>query len=236
MHDDNTIDLGPEPAFQPPMQTTTLGQFAAAMAKAQGQMRHAIKDSVNPHFKNNYADLASVIDASRHALAANGIAVIQRPLAADKGVCIQTMLVHGESGEFIADAGLYLPASKQDAQGYGSAMTYARRYGLAALVGVAQDDDDGNGAAATAPKAAAAPKAKAAPKKLTKAQADKLRAMLAEAEVPEDRITGAIEATKPEQFDRAVARAQEMIDERNAAVAEAQEAPAGVNADTGEVH
>jgi len=94
-----------------------------------------------------YADLASVMNAAADALAANGLSVVQRPMPSEQGVCIQTMILH-ESGEWISDGGLHLPMQKIDPQGAGSSITYARRYGLAAMLGIVQDDDDAASATA----------------------------------------------------------------------------------------
>jgi hypothetical protein len=125
----------------------TIAKLASALAKAQGQMRAAAKDSVNPHFKSRYADLAGVWDACREPLAANGLAIMQSPgEIGDKNITLTTMLAH-ESGEWIQSQ-FTIPVSKPDAQGVGSAITYARRYALAAMVGIVQDDDDGNAASA----------------------------------------------------------------------------------------
>jgi hypothetical protein len=137
-----------------PLQSREIGQIAAALAKAQGNMGHAAKDSTNPHFRSNYADLASVISACGAALAENGISRIQRTLSVDGAVVVHTTLMH-ESGEFLSDYGLPVPVAKQDAQGYGSAITYGRRYTLSAMTGIAQDDDDGNAAVASTPGATA---------------------------------------------------------------------------------
>lgn len=125
----------------------TIAKLASALAKAQGQMRAAAKDSINPHFKSRYADLAGVWDACREPLAANGLAIMQAPgEIGDKNITLTTMLAH-ESGEWIQSE-FTIPVSKPDAQGVGSAITYARRYALAAMVGIVQDDDDGNAASA----------------------------------------------------------------------------------------
>lgn len=133
-------------------ESPTLGAFAGALAKAQGAMHHASKDKTNPHFKSRYADLASMLDACREALAANGLAVIQKPGNADGGVVLTTMVVHA-SGEWVR-ARLWMPVAQQSAQAYGSALTYARRYSLASIVGIAADeDDDGNAASTSAPSA-----------------------------------------------------------------------------------
>jgi hypothetical protein len=126
-------------------QSETLAAFAAALAKAQGAMENAKKDALNPHFKTKYADLASVVDACRAPLSANGIAIVQRVRTKKSHVLIETLLLHA-SGEWMSGT-LRLPAVKADPQGFGSAITYARRYALAAMVGVAPDeDDDGNAA------------------------------------------------------------------------------------------
>ncbi len=117
----------------------------AALAKAQAKIEGASKTNVNPHFRSKYADLASVWDACREALTSNGIAVIQRPVASESGsVAIETILAH-ESGEYITGT-LSMRPTKADPQGIGSAITYARRYALASMVGVAPEDDDGNAA------------------------------------------------------------------------------------------
>lgn len=122
-----------------------INELAAALSKAQGQIKGAAKDSTNPHFKSSYADLASVWEACRAALSENGIAVIQTPHTDEAGNChVVTMLTHS-SGQYVRDS-FSLPPTKPDPQGYGSAITYMRRYALAAIVGVAPEDDDGNAA------------------------------------------------------------------------------------------
>ena len=127
-------------------ESPSIAALAAALAKAQGAIEGAAKDRTNPHFGAKYATLASCWDACRAPLAANGLAVVQR-LAADKGmVSVETILAHS-SGEWIRST-LTVPATKPDAQGIGSAVTYARRYSLSAMVGIAPDDDDDGTAAA----------------------------------------------------------------------------------------
>lgn len=109
-------------------------------------MGSAAKDKTNPHFGNRYADLASVWDACRDALTAHGLAVVQLPLSSheSRGVTIRTTLLHESGASLSSD--LFLPVAKLDPQGFGSAITYGRRYALAAMVGVAPEDDDGNAA------------------------------------------------------------------------------------------
>lgn len=119
---------------------------AAALVKAQKAFGPALKTNTNPHFKSKYADLSACIEAVIDALNANGIALIQRNVETDTGVCVETVFVH-ESGEMLSSGPLHVPAAKQDPQGYGSALTYARRYSLMAACGIAPEDDDGNAAA-----------------------------------------------------------------------------------------
>ena len=127
-----------------------INELAMALAKAQGMMKGAAKDSTNPHFKSKYADLASVWDACRDALTANGLSIAQLPIASERDeIVLETLLLHS-SGQYLSSV-INIPVSKADAQGYGSALTYARRYGLAAMVGVAPEDDDGNAAANAKP-------------------------------------------------------------------------------------
>lgn len=127
-----------------------LANLAPALAKAQGQIEGAIKGKVNPAFRSKYADLASVWDACREALTENGLSVIQSPGPVTDGrMEMTTMLLHA-SGEWVRGS-LTIPLGKVDAQAYGSATTYARRYALAAFVGVAPEDDDGAAATNSAP-------------------------------------------------------------------------------------
>lgn len=122
----------------------SIAALATALSAAQGEIEGAVKDSTNPHFRSKYADLGAVWAACRPALAKHGLAIVQLPRSAEGCIQLETVLMH-KSGEWISDT-LALPVSKQDAQGYGSAMTYARRYGLMAVVGIAPEDDDGNAA------------------------------------------------------------------------------------------
>ncbi len=130
----------------------SIAALAAALAKAQGAMKGAVKDSANPFFKSKYADLASVVEAIRAAFSANGLSYIQTVEPHPDEVRVETTILHS-SGEWISCGYLSLPVSKADAQGYGSALTYARRYSLSAAVGVAPEDDDGNAASAAKPTA-----------------------------------------------------------------------------------
>ena len=123
-----------------------MNELVAALAKAQGQMKMAEFDAVNPAFKkpdgkaSRYATLASIINAVRPALSANGIAYIQRVAPSDAGVTVETVF-YGHGGE-LATGPVLVPVDKRTAQGIGSALTYARRFSLAMACGIAADDDD----------------------------------------------------------------------------------------------
>jgi len=130
----------------------SIANLADALSTVQGKLTHAKKDSANPFFKSKYADLESVWDACRDLLASNGLAVAQFPGTysdLDKSMSLTTILMHG-SGEWISHE-MSVPVSKVDPQGAGSALTYMRRYALAAVVGVVQADDDGNAASSPKP-------------------------------------------------------------------------------------
>ena len=125
--------------------------IATALASAQINMGKALKQANNPHFRSKYADLGSVMDACLPALNERGIAVIQPTGEDDTGRFVETIMIHGESGEQLS-CRVPLIVGKNDMQGYGSAVTYARRYGLMAMAGIAPEDDDGNAAEKAAPK------------------------------------------------------------------------------------
>lgn len=118
-------------------------KISPALLKAQKAITFATKDAMNPHLKNRYADLQSVIEAIKPALNDAGIFFMQSATPSpDDKLHLVTRLIH-ESGEWIEDE-IVIPVVKQDAQGHGSAMTYARRYSLASMTGLFQSDDDGN--------------------------------------------------------------------------------------------
>ena len=123
----------------------TIAKLATALSVVQGKLNHAKKDSNNPFFKSTYADLESVWEACRKLLADNGLSVMQFPGVYEEGTMSLTTILAHSSGEFIEQT-MSLPVSKPDAQGSGSALTYMRRYALAAVVGVVQADDDANSA------------------------------------------------------------------------------------------
>ena len=117
----------------------------AAMATAQAQIENAKKDSVNPHFKSRYADLAEVLNTTRPVLARNGICIMQSTDFDGSMVYVTTTLAHKDGG-YVQSISCCVPG-KTDAQGIGAATTYLRRYALAAACGIAQEDDDGQSAA-----------------------------------------------------------------------------------------
>lgn len=124
----------------------------ASFIAAKKAFAPVIKDKVNPHFKSKYAPLATCLEAVEPALLENGIALIQETSEDLSGVTIETVFIH-TSGESMRGGKFHVPASKQDPQGYGSALTYARRFSLCAACGIAPEDDDGNAASAATSKA-----------------------------------------------------------------------------------
>ena len=122
----------------------SIAALAAALAKAQGEMENADKNSQNPHFRSKYADLAEIINTVRPVLAKHGLSVTQFPAYADGNASVETVLAH-ESGEWMSGV-CSSPVVKADPQGVGSALTYLRRYSLSAVCGIAQEDDDANAA------------------------------------------------------------------------------------------
>jgi len=117
-------------------------KIAPALLQAQSNITFAGKNARNPHFKNAYADLPAVIDAVKEALNNAGIIFLQTPSPSEDGrLHLTTRLLH-ESGEWIEDVAV-CPLPKSDPQGFGSALTYLRRYSLASICGLYQEDDDG---------------------------------------------------------------------------------------------
>jgi hypothetical protein len=126
--------------------------ISAALVKAQKQFAPALKTNTNPHFKSKYVGLDGCVEAVIDALNDNGIYLMQKNHPNDTGIAVETIFIH-ESGEIISGGILTVPADKQNPQGYGSALTYARRYSLMAACGIAPEDDDGQAASKTVVKA-----------------------------------------------------------------------------------
>ena len=177
-----------------------MSTIAAAFVKAKRDFGPALKDKTNPAFRSKYADLGACIDAVEDALLANGIAFIQETSEDPTGVTVETVFLH-ESGESIRCGKLHVPAAKQDPQGYGSALTYARRYSLMAACGIAPEDDDGNAASKTKPAPA---KAFSAPHKPTDGAMEALPQDQREyiKELAEDVVTVFAKTTASEAFER----------------------------------
>ena len=124
----------------------SIKEIATALSKAQGAMGGAVKGTINHFFKSSYSDLGAVVNALKIPFAENGLSYAQFPSFSEGKVGVETILMH-ISGEWMSSE-LTLPAGKQDAQGAGSAITYARRYALQSMAGIPSEDDDGNLAAA----------------------------------------------------------------------------------------
>lgn len=134
------------------METQKTSAIAKAFVDAQKEFAPALKTSTNPHFRSKYVDLAGCVEAVIDALNNHGFALIQKTHDCENGVKVETIFLH-ESGEQLTGGVITVPADRQNAQGYGSALTYARRYSLMASCGIAPEDDDGNAATkAPAPK------------------------------------------------------------------------------------
>lgn len=181
--------------------------FAADFAKVQAKIGRATKDKKNSHFGSKYADLASVFEAWQEAGPEHGFSVLQLVKDAGEGrqgILLETILLHRDGMEVSSTS--FFPAVKGDAQAYGSALTYARRYALAAMVGVCPDDDDGNAASGrAAPKSDGPPPdfTKLAESALTKHAKDPAKLQLLYAECVKvgatdlaNRVNAALEAAK----------------------------------------
>jgi hypothetical protein len=128
----------------------SIAKLAPAFVKAQAAMAGAVKGAKNPFFRSKYANLEEVIRVVKQPFEDNGLSFIQFPISSEGHAGVETIILH-ESGEFITNE-LLLKCSKSDPQGMGSAITYARRYGLQSACGIPSEDDDGNAASAPEPK------------------------------------------------------------------------------------
>jgi hypothetical protein len=151
-----------------------INELASALSKAQAQLNHAKKGSVNPFFKSKYADLTSIIEALKTPFAENNLSYTQLAESENGSVKITTILMHS-SGQWIKGV-LPLKPVKEDPQAYGSAITYGRRYGLQSIAGISSDEDD-DGNAASAPqkdkaKSSQSPKKETAKRRLYNALSD----------------------------------------------------------------
>ena len=153
----------------------SIASLATAMAIAQGEIENADKNSTNPHFRSKYADLAEILNTVRPVLSKHGISVMQFPSFSEGVARVETVIAH-KSGEWMSET-CSSPVQKADPQGVGSALTYLRRYSLAAVTGIAQEDDDGN--EASKPRASTQSKPVAQEQPLQKATSKQLAAIMA---------------------------------------------------------
>jgi len=182
-------------------------KVSAAFVKAQAEIEKASKDKTNPHFRSKYADLGAVVDAIKPALERHGLAFMQKFHHDDRGITVETIIIH-ESGETLSNGTLNVPASKMDAQGFGSACTYARRYSLQAAFGVAPEDDDGNAASSNQECVAPAKPPAISNERLDKAiqtilageyTTQKLRAAFTLTPMQEKKLQAALTASQPQK-------------------------------------
>jgi hypothetical protein len=151
-------------------QSENIGELAAALAKAQAEVGTVTKDSANPFYKNSYASLAAVWEATRPVLSKHQLSVVQMPSSDERGYYVETQLMHS-SGQWIRSR-TYMKPAKEDPQGIGSLISYARRYALQAVTMICPDDDDGEAAMGRA----ATQKPAEAPKTVAKVETPKTKA------------------------------------------------------------
>jgi ERF superfamily len=187
-----------------------INEISKALSKVQGALKHASKDSNNPFFKSKYADLAEVWNTCRSLLAENNLAITQLLEVIEGKPALITILSH-ESGQWMKSTAM-LPISKPGSQEIGSCITYFRRYSLAALVGVYQDDDDGE----KAQKEHREEEKKAL--KLSNEQIKKIRALVDKVDdddylfkLEEYLDCDSIESINPKDYDRAIRSLEKKI-------------------------
>jgi hypothetical protein len=167
-----------------------------SLVKAQSEMTHAAFDQTNPHFKSKFASLKSVINSVKPALNANGIFLMQVSHPLDHGVGIETIFCKAD--EKLSTGVVMVPVDKANAQGLGSALTYAKRYSLAMACGIAADvDDDGNGAAANPPPANSTGRK---PQSVTRQVID-MEGIVVDEEKKNGYVTGLVEAINSDDND-----------------------------------
>jgi hypothetical protein len=159
----------------------TIAELASALNKAQSEMSGAKKTAKNPFFKSNYANLEEVIHCIKEPFADNGLSFMQFPITTDGFAGVETVILHS-SGEWISGE-FMLKCSKNDPQGMGSAITYAKRYGLQGACGIPSEDDDGN-AATSKPEA----KKPAPVKMITAVQKENIFNLLQKANLTNERL------------------------------------------------
>ena len=162
-----------------------IASIAGALSLAQAEIENAAKDGSNPHFRSKYASMEAVVYACKATLPKHGLSYVQFPGMQGDYVTVTTRLMH-KSGEWM-EGTLPMPVGKRDAHGVGSAISYARRYSLMAVIGIAAEDDDGNGAVAGGEVKSAPPSSrKSAAQAKRDGDADTVKRMLTDAATPED--------------------------------------------------
>lgn len=191
----------------------------SALAKALPELESAKKNKANPAFKSKYADLAAVIEALE-PITKHGLWYRQHQHENENGAMVETFYIH-ESGQEMSAGTVFMPATKRDAQGFGSALSYARRYGLQCAFGLATEDDDGNAAVkSTQAKAASSPAQRAeAPKEMPPAEYAQIVNLLKATGVPADAIlkeykVQSIKLLNQEQYANAVERLTAKLGEK----------------------
>lgn len=197
----------------------SIKNIAKALAQFQAEVKNPSNTEMNPFFKSKYAPLNDILNLARPLLSKNGLSVLQSPSGDGQNVTVTTLITH-ESGEWIESDPLTLKADKATAQGAGSAITYARRYALSAMLGISsEDDDDGNLASGnkSGNNATPIPEKKAAPKndKATSKQLKKLYAMAGNLKIPADEMKDLIHIRykKDSSKELTKAEASELIEE-----------------------
>lgn len=179
--------------------------LASAYVAAFAEIEGAVKDASNPHFKTKYADLPAVIAAIKPALIKHNLAFTQPCDPSPEGVTVRTLLHHA-SGETLDLGSLFVPANKKDAQGFGSALTYARRYALISAFGVPTEDDDGNAAAESVSRKAEPPSAAITNKQFLEIQDLAVRASVSAEMICKTYKVDAVTKLPAAKFDEVVTR------------------------------
>jgi hypothetical protein len=192
-------------------------ELATALAKAQGEIENAHKNATNPHFGKTYADLAEVLNTARPVLSKHGLSVVQLPGWEDGRLTVETMLMH-TSGEWVSGVA-QSPIQKQDPQGVGAACTYLRRYSLAAVCGIAQEDDDAESASGSPQRSQPARQNGNAPRQATAKQKEYLAKLLASSVFTADertRLQGVLDSGEAERVSKAIEWAKDELEARKA--------------------
>ena len=179
-------------------QSEQIDKLAQALNQAQAVIQPALKDSTNPFFKSKYADLGAIWSVIKDPLTKNGLSVFQGCASRDGIDYLETTLLHN-SGQWIKSE-IHLFLMKQDAQGMGSAITYARRYALAAALGVTQEDDDGQQASQPAPIRKSIPETTDLKAGLT--LGSKLSALAKKGDIDQDTINGVFKKYAVDDFSK----------------------------------